>query len=46
MAHLCVTRPSRVRGDERPGCDVIRAELGSGSRRDGRTGLQVLLDFV
>jgi DNA invertase Pin-like site-specific DNA recombinase len=28
------------------GCDVIRAEKGSGSRRDGRTELQVLLDFV
>jgi len=28
------------------GCDVIRAEKASGSRRDGRTELQVLLDFV
>src|ERR1700710_1879145 len=28
------------------GCEVIRAEKASGSRRDGRTELQVLLDFV
>ena len=28
------------------GCKVIRAEKVSGSRRDGRTELQVLLDFV
>ena len=28
------------------GCNVIRAEKVSGSRRDGRTELQVLLDFV
>jgi DNA invertase Pin-like site-specific DNA recombinase len=28
------------------GCDVIRAEKASGSRRDGRTEMQVLLDFV
>ena len=28
------------------GCSVIRAEKASGSRRDGRTELQVLLDFV
>ena len=28
------------------GCDVIRAEKASGSRRDGRTELKVLLDFV
>jgi DNA invertase Pin-like site-specific DNA recombinase len=28
------------------GCGVIRAEKTSGSRRDGRTELQVLLDFV
>jgi DNA invertase Pin-like site-specific DNA recombinase len=28
------------------GCDVIRAEKASGSRRDGRTELQVLLDFL
>ncbi len=28
------------------GCAVIRAEKASGSRRDGRTELQVLLDFV
>ena len=28
------------------GCDVIRAEKASGSRRDGRTELQVLLDFM
>ena len=27
------------------GCRVIRAETASGSRRDGRTELQVLLDF-
>ena len=27
-------------------CRVIRAETASGSRRDGRTELQVLLDFV
>src|ERR1700712_572416 len=28
------------------GCDVIRAEKATGSRRDGRTELQVLLDLV
>jgi DNA invertase Pin-like site-specific DNA recombinase len=28
------------------GCSVIRAEKVSGSRRDGRTELQVLLDFL
>jgi DNA invertase Pin-like site-specific DNA recombinase len=28
------------------GCGVIRAEKASGNRRDGRTELQVLLDFV
>ena len=28
------------------GCTVIRAEKKSGNRRDGRTELQVLLDFV
>ena len=28
------------------GCDVIRAEKASGTRRDGRTELQVLLDFL
>ncbi|MBV9750431.1 MAG: recombinase family protein, partial [Acetobacteraceae bacterium] len=28
------------------GCRVIRAETASGTRRDGRTELQVLLDFV
>jgi len=28
------------------GCKVIRAEKASGTRRDGRTELQVLLDFV
>jgi DNA invertase Pin-like site-specific DNA recombinase len=28
------------------GCDIIRVEKASGSRRDGRTELQVLLDFV
>jgi DNA invertase Pin-like site-specific DNA recombinase len=28
------------------GCSVIRAEKASGSRRDGRSELQVLLDFV
>ena len=28
------------------GCGVIRAETTSGTRRDGRTELQVLLDFV
>jgi DNA invertase Pin-like site-specific DNA recombinase len=28
------------------GCGVIRAETASGTRRDGRTELQVLLDFV
>src|ERR1700682_3559826 len=28
------------------GCEVIRAEKASGSRRDGRTELQVLLDFL
>src|SRR5271166_1255889 len=28
------------------GCSVIRAEKANGSRRDGRTELQVLLDFV
>jgi DNA invertase Pin-like site-specific DNA recombinase len=28
------------------GCTVVRAETKSGSRRDGRTELRVLLDFV
>lgn len=28
------------------GCEVIRAEKASGNRRDGRTELQVLLDFL
>jgi DNA invertase Pin-like site-specific DNA recombinase len=28
------------------GCDVIRAEKASGARRNGRTELQVLLDFL
>lgn len=28
------------------GCDVIRAEKVSGARRDDRTELQVLLDFL
>jgi DNA invertase Pin-like site-specific DNA recombinase len=28
------------------GCDVIRVEKASGTRRDGRTELQVLLDFL
>ena len=28
------------------GCSVIRAETASGTRRDGRSELQVLLDFV
>jgi len=28
------------------GCEVIRAETASGARRDGRTELQVLLDFL
>ena len=28
------------------GCQVIRAETASGTRRDGRTELQALLDFV
>src|SRR5829696_5793998 len=28
------------------GCKVIRAETASGSRRDGRTELQTLLDFL
>jgi hypothetical protein len=28
------------------GCEVIRAETASGTRRDGRTELQVLLDFL
>ena len=28
------------------GCDVIRAEKASGARYDGRTELQVLLDFL
>jgi DNA invertase Pin-like site-specific DNA recombinase len=28
------------------GCSLIRAEKASGSRRDGRSELQVLLDFV
>jgi DNA invertase Pin-like site-specific DNA recombinase len=28
------------------GCDVIRAERASGTRRDGRTELQTLLDFL
>jgi hypothetical protein len=28
------------------GCEVIRAEKASGARRDGRTELRVLLDFL
>jgi DNA invertase Pin-like site-specific DNA recombinase len=28
------------------GCEVIRAEKASGARRDGRTELHVLLDFL
>jgi len=28
------------------GCEVVRAEKASGTRRDGRTELQVLLDFL
>src|SRR5574338_772026 len=28
------------------GCDIVRAEKASGTRRDGRTELQVLLDFL
>src|SRR5918911_3576207 len=28
------------------GCEVIRAEKASGTRRDGRSELQVLLDFL
>ena len=28
------------------GCDVIRAEKASGTRRDGRTEIQILLDFL
>src|SRR5882672_4502720 len=28
------------------GCEVIRAEKASGARRDGRTELQILLDFL
>ncbi len=28
------------------GCDVIRAEQASGTRRSGRTELQLLLDFL
>jgi DNA invertase Pin-like site-specific DNA recombinase len=28
------------------GCEVIRAEKASGARRDGRTELQVVLDFL
>ena len=28
------------------GCEVIRAEKASGTRRNGRTELQVLLDFL
>ena len=28
------------------GCEAIRAEKASGARRDGRSELQVLLDFV
>ena len=28
------------------GCVLIRAETASGTRRDGRTGLQAFLDFL
>lgn len=28
------------------GCEVIRAEKANGTRRDGRSELQVLLDFL
>jgi hypothetical protein len=43
MAPLCVTKPPRV---NREMSARLRAELASGGRRDGRTGLLVLLDFV
>jgi DNA invertase Pin-like site-specific DNA recombinase len=54
MAHYGYARVSTIDQDLRlqratlkaAGCDVIRAEKASGSRRDGRTELQVLLDFV
>ena len=28
------------------GCDIVRAEKASGTRRDGRTELQVLIEFL
>ncbi len=31
---------------EAAGCRIIRAEKASGSRRDGRTELALLLDFM
>jgi DNA invertase Pin-like site-specific DNA recombinase len=54
MAHYGYARVSTIDQDLRlqratlkaAGCDVIRAEKASGSRRDGRTELQVLLDFL
>lgn len=40
-------RPRDQRGAlKAAGCEVIRAEKVSDARRDGRTELQVLLDFV
>ena len=41
-SHLTVQRQAL----RAAGCGVIRAEKASGSRRDGRSELQVLLDFV
>jgi DNA invertase Pin-like site-specific DNA recombinase len=40
--HLAIQRAAL----KAAGCGVVRAEKASGSRRDGRTELQVLLDFV
>jgi DNA invertase Pin-like site-specific DNA recombinase len=54
MAHYGYARVSTTDQDlsiqkaalKAAGCDIIRAEKASGTRRDGRTELQVLLDFL
>jgi DNA invertase Pin-like site-specific DNA recombinase len=54
MAHYGYARVSTMDQDlsiqkaalKAAGCDIIRAEKASGTRRDGRTELQVLLDFL
>lgn len=45
LDHRAGPRPA-TRHAAAAGCDVIRAEKASGTRRDGQTELQVLLDFL